>query len=165
MACGCSIVLWRIILRGDGLLMQVDFYQLTRDPAETVLPAIAQRIVDTGDRMLIVSNDPAQLDKLSSALWSAKPESFLAHAKAGQGADGAQPILLSENASPANGAKMIALADGEWRDEALGFQRAFYLFPPDKTDNARTAWRALADKADVERRYWKQDGGKWRQGP
>jgi DNA polymerase-3 subunit chi len=145
--------------------MQVDFYQLTRDPAEMVLPAIAQRIIENGDRLLIVSNDPAQLDKISSALWSFKPDSFLAHGEAGRGNDDVQPILLSSLPIAANGATMIALADGEWRDAALDFQRAFYFFPPSQTDSARTAWRALAGKTDIERRYWKQDGGKWRQGP
>jgi DNA polymerase III subunit chi len=145
--------------------MQVDFYQLTRDPAEQVIPAIAQKILGDGGRLLVVSGEATQLDTLSGALWSAKPDSFLAHNKAGQGDDSVQPILLSLSTDPANGARMIALADGEWRDAAMEFDRAFYLFPPDKTDNARAAWRALADKAGVERRYWKQDGGKWRQGP
>ena len=115
--------------------------------------------------MLVVSDDDAQLGKLSAALWSAKPESFIAHEKAGEEDDSLQPVLLSGEPVAANGARMIALADGEWRDQALGFDRAFYLFPPDKTDNARSAWRALADEPGVERRYWKQDGGKWRQGP
>lgn len=145
--------------------MQVDFYQLTRDPAEQVLPAIAQKILDDGGRLLVVSGDEAQLGKLSAALWNAKPESFLAHARTGEGDDAIQPVLLSGEAVPANGAQMIALADGDWRDAALDFDRAFYLFPPEKTDNARAAWRALGERAEVERRYWKQDGGKWRQGP
>ena len=145
--------------------MQVDFYQLTRDPAEQVIPAIAQKILDDGGRLLVVSGDDAQLGKLSVALWSAKPESFIAHQRSGEGDDSLQPVLLANEAVASNSARMIALADGEWRDQALNFDRAFYLFPPEKTDNARTAWRALADKPDVERRYWKQDGGKWRQGP
>ncbi|HMS19604.1 DNA polymerase III subunit chi [uncultured Sphingorhabdus sp.] len=145
--------------------MQVDFYQLTRDPAEQVIPAIAQKILDDGGRLLVVSADDAQLGKLSVALWSAKPESFIAHQMVGEGDDSLQPVLLANEAVASNSARMIALADGEWRDQALGFDRAFYLFPPEKTDNARTAWRALADRPDVERRYWKQDGGKWRQGP
>ena len=145
--------------------MQVDFYQLTRDPAEQVIPAIAQKILDDGGRLLVVSGDDAQLGKLSVALWSAKPESFIAHQRSGEGDDSLQPVLLVNEAVASNSARMIALADGEWRDQALNFDRAFYLFPPEKTDNARTAWRALADKPDVERRYWKQDGGKWRQGP
>ncbi|HMT42156.1 MAG TPA: DNA polymerase III subunit chi [Sphingorhabdus sp.] len=145
--------------------MQVDFYQLTRDPAEQVIPAIAQKILDDGGRLLVVSGDNSQLEKLSTALWNAKPESFIAHQMVGEGDDSLQPVLLAGEPVATNSARMIALADGEWRDQALGFDRAFYLFPPDKTDNARAAWRALADKPDVERRYWKQDGGKWRQGP
>jgi DNA polymerase-3 subunit chi len=40
--------------------MQVDFYQLTRDPAEKVLPFIAQRVLDDKGRLLIVSDDSAQ---------------------------------------------------------------------------------------------------------
>jgi DNA polymerase III subunit chi len=145
--------------------MQVDFYQLTRDPAEQVLPPIAQKILDNAGRLLVVSGDVAQLEKLSGTLWGWKPDSFLANGKAGEGTQNNQPILLAETVDAHNGAKMVALADGVWRDEVLGFERAFYLFPPDKTENARTAWRALADKDGVERRYWKQDGSKWRQGP
>jgi DNA polymerase-3 subunit chi len=41
--------------------MQVDFYQLTRDPAEKILPVIAQRVLDDHGRLLIVSDDRAQL--------------------------------------------------------------------------------------------------------
>ena len=145
--------------------MQVDFYQLTRDPAEKVLAPIAQRVLDGGGRLLVVSSDTVQLDAISAALWTSKADSFLAHTKAGEGDDAIQPILLSGEAVAANDAKFIALADGEWRDAALAFDRAFYLFPPSHTDNARTAWRALGEREDVERRYWKQDGGRWVQGP
>lgn len=145
--------------------MQVDFYQLTRDPAEKVIPVLAQRVLDGGGRLLVVSGEGDQLDRLSVALWNARPDSFLAHAKAGEGDDLLQPILLSPAPDAANSARFVALADGEWRDEALQFERVFYLFPPSHTDNARTAWRALANRDDVERRYWKQDGGKWVQGP
>ena len=144
--------------------MQVDFYQLTRDPAEKVLPAIAQRVLD-GDGRLLVVGEAAQLDAISAALWNAKPDSFLAHGKSGQGDDSIQPILLSMYPVAANAAKFIALADGVWREEALTFDRTFYLFPPDCTHNARAAWRALGEREGVERRYWKQDGGKWVQGP
>ncbi len=145
--------------------MQVDFYQLTRDPAEKVVLAIAQRVLDEGGRLLVVSDDDAQLDSISTALWNAKPDSFLAHAKAGTDDDSIQPILLSSGATSANSASFIVLADGEWRDAALEFERAFYLFAPSHTENARAAWRALGDIEGIERRYWKQDGGKWVQGP
>jgi len=143
--------------------MQVDFYQLTRDPAEKVLPAIAQRILDNKGRLLIISDDAGQLDAISGALWTARTDSFLARAKSGEGDDALQPILLSQDTDAPNGAKFVALADGNWRAVTQDFERIFYLFPPEQTDNARSAWRTLGD--GVERRYWKQDGGKWVQGP
>lgn len=143
--------------------MQVDFYQLTRDPAEKVLPFIAQRVLDDKGRLLIVSDDSTQLDAISLSLWNAKADSFLAHAKTGEGDDALQPILLSGTTEAANGARFVAIADGNWRLVEKIFDRVFYLFPPSHTDNARAAWRALGDS--IERRYWKQDGGKWMQGP
>ncbi|WP_397585724.1 DNA polymerase III subunit chi [Sphingorhabdus sp.] len=143
--------------------MQVDFYQLTSDSAEKILPFIAQRVLDDKGRLLIVSDDIAQLDAISSSLWTAKADSFLAHAKSGEGDDTFQPILLSDQAVADNGARFIAIADGNWRPVEHDFDRVFYLFPPSHTDNARSAWRNLGES--VERRYWKQDGGKWMQGP
>ncbi len=146
--------------------MQVDFYQLTRDPAEKILTMLAQKVLGDGGRLLAVSSDEVQLTAISAALWNAKPESFLANAIADGGeGDAGQPILLSFEPEASNGARFIALADGEWRDEALEFDRAFYLFPPNSTDNARTAWRSLGDRDDVLRKYWKQDGGRWVEGP
>lgn len=145
--------------------MQVDFYQLTRDPAHVVLPAIAQKVLDEGRRLLIVSADMGQLKSISSSLWSWKAESFLAHDRAIKGNAEQQPILLSQTPDAENSARLVAIADGEWRDEALSFDRVFYLFPPQNTDQARAAWKALGARQDVERRYWRQDGGKWRQGP
>ncbi len=151
--------------------MQVDFYQLTRDPAENIIAVLASKILDDGGRLLVVSADEGQLAKISAALWASKPESFLAHGIAGQSSEGqgdndaAQPILLSHSCIASNGARFISLADGDWRDDALAFERAFYLFAPEHTDNARAAWRALGLREDVARKYWKQDGARWVEGP
>ena len=145
--------------------MQVDFYYLTRDPAEKLVPVLAQKTLDGGQRMLLVSSFVGQLEKLSAALWQAGPISFLAHNLAGNQQDEMQPILISANCEAANGARYVALTDGEWRDEALTFDRAFFLFTVEQIDNARAAWRALSAKNDVTPRYWKQDGGRWVEGP
>jgi len=144
--------------------MRVDFYQLTRDPAELVLPLIARNTLGAGERLLVVSDAAAQLGRVSEALWTRLPESFLAHGRAGSGHDERQPILLSDRAEPANGAKFVALADGVWR-EAEGATRVFLLFPPERIDDARGCWRMLGTRDGVERKYWRQDGGKWVEGP
>lgn len=141
--------------------MQIDFYHLTRDPVERVLPALAERTLALGERMLVISDDADQRGALSRALWSHKPESFLAHGEIDAPNPQIQPILLADRVDPVNGAKFIALADGKWRDEALQFARTFLLFGDATIAGARAAWLALGERDGLERRYWKQDGGKW----
>ena len=144
--------------------MRVDFYQLTRDPAELVLPALARATLGAGERLVVVSDDPAQLGRISAALWARVPDSFLAHGTAGGAHDARQPILLGDDLHPANGARYCAIADGQWR-EAAGMTRVFLLFPPERIDDARQTWRLLGQREGVERRYWRQDGAKWLEGP
>lgn len=145
--------------------MQVDFYQLSRDPVERVLPVIAGRILSGGDRLLVVAADRERRDMLSRGLWEAGPTSFLAHGHADEERAEVQPILLSSACEALNGARHVALADGQWRDEALGFERAFYFFDAVTIDEARASWRALNRRDGVEPRFWRQDGRKWVQGP
>lgn len=144
---------------------QVDFYQLSHDPAEKVVPAIAQRLLDGGDRLIVIDRREGALDRLSRALWSYRPESFLAHGRMGEGDEAIQPILLSDGgegaAAPANGARHIALTDGQWRDEALSFTRIFYFFDEAGLDGARACWRMVKALPDAEPRFWRQDGRRW----
>ncbi|EGD59598.1 DNA polymerase III chi subunit, HolC [Novosphingobium nitrogenifigens DSM 19370] len=144
--------------------MRVDFYQLTRDPAEQVVPLIARNTLGAGERLLVVSDDEQQLARISAGLWQKIPDSFLAHGLAGGPHDARQPILLGKAPQGDNGARFLALADGVWR-ESEGMQRVFLLFPPERIDDARRTWRLLGQREGVERRYWRQDGGKWREGP
>jgi DNA polymerase-3 subunit chi len=140
----------------------VDFYHLTVSPLERVLPSIAEKVLAGGERLLVVA-EPGLLARIDEQLWSFSKDSFLPHGR--ERPDG-QPVLLASEPKAANGATNVALADGRWREEALGFARAFYFFDNEGRDAAREVWRALKDKADVEARYWKQDErGKWVQGP
>jgi len=142
--------------------MIVDFYHLAVSPLERVLPSIAEKVVGQGQRLLVVA-EPDLLARLDEQLWSYAKDSFLPH---GRDRPESQPVLLSRDPEAVNGATNVALADGRWRDEALGFERTFYFFDDEGRDAAREAWRALKDRSEVEARYWKQDErGKWVQGP
>ena len=144
--------------------MQIDFYHLTAGALDTVLPRIAERVIQSGGRLLIVSGDAAQRAAIDRQLWSYSAHSFLPHALAGGDDDAAQPVLIAETAAPVGGTGNMAIVDGLWRDDALGFDRAFHFFDEDGIEAARAAWRALADREGVERRYWKQDeAGRWSQ--
>lgn len=145
--------------------MRADFYQLGDEPVEKTIPLLASKIKDAGGRLLVVSEDASQLKAIGDALWSERPEDFLANGIAGGTQDARQPILLSQQCDASNEARLVMFADGLWRDEAAAFDRAFLLFGEATLSGARAAWRSLGEHEDVERKFWKREGGRWVEGP
>ena len=143
--------------------MQVDFYQLGGTPPEQVIATLAEKVLAQDGRLLIVAGEETALTRLDRMLWDQGPASFIPHGLAG-GTDGArQPVLLSSSPDAPNVARNILIADGEWRAAALAYERAFFLFDSASLEAARLAWKLLAGREGVERRYWAQIDGKWKQ--
>ena len=143
--------------------MQVDFYQLGGSPPDQVIASIAEKILAQDGRLLVVAADDGALVRLDRQLWDSGPGSFLPHGIAGGADDVRQPILLSSSPDAPDLARNMLIADGEWREAALAYDRAFYLFDGDTLDGARLAWKLLAGRDGVERRYWAQADGRWKQ--
>jgi DNA polymerase-3 subunit chi len=141
--------------------VQIDFYQLGASPPEQVIASIAEKLLAQDSRLLIVAQDEKLLARLDRMLWDQGRTSFLPHAIAGGTDDARQPILLSTSPDAPNLARNMLIADGQWRDSALAYDRAFYLFDAATLDGARLAWKLLAGREGVERRYWAQEQGKW----
>jgi DNA polymerase-3 subunit chi len=141
--------------------MQVDFYQLEGTPAEQVIASLSEKILDNDGRLLVVAGDESYLAKLDRMLWDQGSSSFLPHGLAGGAYDARQPVLLSTSPDAPNQARHMLIADGEWRDAALAYDRSFYLFDHGTLEAARLAWKLLAGRERVERRYWAREGGKW----
>jgi len=145
--------------------VRIDFYHLTDKPLEQVLPAICEKLLAGGERLLVVAGE-GQVESLDRLLWTYTPESFLPHGRAGAAREAEQPILIGASPTAANGARNVALADGQWRDEALAFERVFYFFDGTTIDGARNAWKSLKSQSAAERHYWKQnESGRWVEGP
>jgi DNA polymerase-3 subunit chi len=141
--------------------VQIDFYQLGGSPAEQVIASIADKILAQDGKLLIVASDEGSLARLDRQLWDQGATNFLPHGIAGGTDDARQPILLSTNPDAPNLARNLLIADGEWRDAALAYDRAFYLFDSATLEGARLAWKLLAGREGIERRYWAQESGKW----
>ena len=141
--------------------MLIDFYQLAGTPPEQVIASISEKLLAEGGRLLIVAEEEGLLSRLDRTLWDQKPTSFLPHALAGGSDDARQPILLSTSPDAPYLARNMLIADGEWREAALTYDRAFYLFDANTLEGARLAWKLLAGREGVERRYWANEGGKW----
>ena len=141
--------------------MQVDFYQLGEAAADQVIASLADKVIGGEGRLLIVAGDEASLARLDRILWDQGSTSFLPHGIAGGSDDARQPILLSTSPDAPNRARNILIADGEWREAALAYDRAFYLFDSAALEDARLAWKLLAGREGVDRRYWAQENGRW----
>jgi DNA polymerase-3 subunit chi len=142
--------------------VQVDFYQLGRTPFEQVIASLAEKLLARDPRLLIVAEDETLLAKLDRMLWDQGSASFLPHGLAGGTDDARQPILLSTSPDAPNLARNMLIADGQWREAALSYDRAFYLFDKDALEGARMAWKLLAGREGVDRHFWAQDeDGRW----
>jgi DNA polymerase III subunit chi len=141
--------------------MRLGFYLSGDQPLERVLPLIARAALGQGQRLLVVSEDAEQLARLDTALWQQQPEQFLAHGVAGGPHDARQPVLLSATCDAANGAELLALADGLWREEAEQFTRVFLFFDESGRAAARGVWRQFEGRDEVEREFHELEGGKW----
>jgi DNA polymerase III subunit chi len=141
--------------------VQVDFYQLAGTPAEQVIASIAEKVLDGEGRLLIVAEDEGFLARLERLLWDQDATSFLPHALSGGSDDARQPILLSTSPDAPNQARNMLIADGTWREAALTYDRSFYLFDGETLEGARLAWKLLAGRDGIERRYWARESGKW----
>lgn len=148
------------------MTMRVDFYQLSRDPVERVAVMLARKVLQAGQRLLVVSKDRGQRAVIGRELWrGGSPEDFLANGEADGVHAASQPILLSDKPEAPNGAGMVLLADGKWRPEAMQFERALLLFGAAETEAARALWRELDGAEGVTREIHKQDdSGRWRAG-
>ena len=141
--------------------MKIDFWQFSQGSVERIVALIAGRVRDGGDRLLILDGDDDRRTAISQALWGSKPTAFMANGESDAPHAARQPILLSANCDPVNGAKVAVFADGVWRDEGERFDRIFLLFGEAGVKPARSVWRQFDGREDVTRAYYAQEDGKW----
>ena len=141
--------------------MRVGFYLAPDRPVERVLPLIARAAARHGQRMLVVAEDEALLERIGGALWEHAPDDFLANGRAGHPHAAHQPVLLSQTCAADNGARLVALADGAWREGAESFERALLFFDESGRQAAREVWSRFDEREDVEREFHALEAGKW----
>ena len=61
---------------------RVDFYQLSRDPVDVTVAKLARKVLQAGERLVVVSDDEDQRTRLSKVLWEQGGAAFLANGMA-----------------------------------------------------------------------------------
>ena len=145
------------------------FYQLKGQTPEQVLPALLQKSLERGWRVVVQASSEERVEALDAHLWTWRDDSFLPHGTARDPQAAEQPIVLTASEENPNHATVRFLVDGaDLTQNASAYERIVMLFDgddPDALEAARARWsKAKAEGAEVT--YWRADeGGRWqRQG-
>jgi len=147
-------------------MTEILFYHLKSQAPEEVLPALLQKSLERGWRVVVQAASEERVEALDAHLWTFRDDSFLPHGTWRDAEAAEQPILLTVNDHNPNGAAVRFLVEGApMPQDASAYQRVVLLFDgddPDALEAARTRWRE-AKSAGADVTYWQADeNGRWR---
>jgi DNA polymerase-3 subunit chi len=151
-------------------MTEIRFYHLERSTLESALPTMLERVLDRGQRALVVVGSKERLAALNALLWTYKPDSFLPHGAAEDGLVEQHPVLLAVgDAEPVesnvNKADVVFLADGAGIGDLAGFKLCVELFDgadAEAVAAARQRWRDYKAQGHALT-YWRQTDEGWKQ--
>lgn len=146
-------------------MTEVLFYHLLHQPVERVLPALLEKSLERGWRVIVQTASEERVEALDAHLWTYNDSSFLPHGtvKGGDAAD--QPILITTDDDNRNGARVRILIDGApLPADPSAYDRIVLMFNGDDEEAvaiARGQWKDARDMG-LEATYWQPDAqGRW----
>ncbi len=147
-------------------MQEIRFYHLIRTPLEHTLPALLEKSLQRGWRVLVRCGDSERMAHLDQTLWVQNAGSFLPHGTAQGNAPADQPVLLTDTTENLNDANVLMLVDGAQAtpEHMQEFDLACVFFDgndPAALTAARQDWKAVC-AAKMQAVYWAQDtDGRW----
>jgi DNA polymerase III subunit chi len=144
---------------------EVRFYHLERRRIDQALPALLERALEEGRRVLVRASSDEMVAALNERLWTYDDASFLPHGAAGDGDPMEQPIFLTSEMENPNAATMLVRLSGVEAAEADdAFDLVVLVFEgrdEAALAHARGEWRRLKDEGRTIS-YWREsDEGGW----
>jgi DNA polymerase-3 subunit chi len=141
------------------------FYHLQRQPIEKVLPALLEKSLARGWRVVVQAASEERLEALDAHLWTYRDDAFLPHGTDREAEAATQPVLLTTRDDNPNGANVRFLIDGAGVPADTGnYERIVLLFDgddPDAVAAARERW-TQARTQGLAATYWQADAeGRW----
>ena len=146
-------------------MTEILFYHLQRHPLERVLPALVEKSLERGWRVVVQAASEERVEALDAHLWIFRDDSFLPHGTWREAEAAEQPVLLTVHDSNPNGAAVRFLVDGAPVPvDAADYERIVLLVDgndPDAVAAARERWSEGKAKG-FEVTYWQADeNGRW----
>ena len=146
-------------------MTEILFYHLQRHPLERVLPALVEKSLERGWRVVVQAASEERIEALDAHLWVFRDDSFLPHGTWREPGAAEQPVLLTVHDGNPNGAAVRFLLDGAPVPADAGdYERIVLLIDgndPDAVAAARERWSEGRAKG-FEVTYWQADeNGRW----
>jgi len=141
------------------------FYHLQRQPLEKVLPALLEKSLARGWRVVVQASSQERVEALDAHLWTYRDDSFLPHGTDREADPASQPVLLTTRDHNPNRAEVRFLIDGvSVPADAAAYERIVLLFDGEDEDAvaaARERWRETKTQG-LAATYWQADEeGRW----
>jgi len=154
------------ILAVENRMTEILFYHLKGQTPEQVLPALLQKSLERGWRVVVQASSEERIEALDAHLWTWRDDAFLPHGTWRDAEAAQQPIMLTVNDENPNGAVVRFLVEGAaMPSDATAYKRVVVLFDgedADAVETARARW-SEAKSAGFEVTYWQADEkGRWR---
>jgi len=134
------------------------FYHLTESTLEEALPALLEKSLERGWRVVVQVGSAERRDALDQHLWTFRDDSFLAHGTEHDPHPARQPVLLTCAEVNPNGARIRFLVDGAAPPDLSAYERAVFMFDGHdeaQLARARSDWKAVK-AAGHAATYWQQ---------
>ncbi len=144
-------------------MTEVRFYHLTRQTIEQALPDLLEKTLARGWRAVIRLPDNAQVEALSSHLWTYRAESFLPHGAAKDGHAADQPLWLTALDENPNAATVLFVVRVEAPSAIDGFDLVCDVFDGQESAAvaaARARWAMYKERGHALT-YWQQEERGW----
>jgi len=146
-------------------MTEVLFYHLQGQKLEGVLPALLEKSLERGWKVVVQGTSEEHIEALDAHLWTYRDDGFLPHGTWREPEAAQQPVLFTLTESNPNGATVRFLIDGApMPADPQNYQRIVLLFDGNDEEAvtaARVHWSAVKEKG-LEATYWQADErGRW----
>jgi DNA polymerase-3 subunit chi len=146
-------------------MTEILFYHLQRQKLEGVLPALLEKSLERGWRVVVQASSDERVEALDAHLWTYRDDAFLPHGTARDSDIRSQPVLITTADDNPNGAHVRFLVDGApVPADAATYERIVLVFDGEDEDAvaaARARWGEAKQKGFAVT-YWQPDEqGRW----
>jgi len=146
-------------------MTEILFYHLQRQPIERVLPAMLEKSLERGWKVVVQASSDERVDALDAHLWTYRDDGFLPHGTYRENEAAMQPVLLTVHDHNPNSATVRFLVDGAGVPaDAASYQRIVLMFDGEDDEAvaaARVHWTEVKAQG-FEATYWQADeNGRW----